>query len=79
MIKIDYLEYRECLIKLVYEMKDTFSFSNSTIYLCIQLFDKLISTRKVSKSEMRAFLICCLTTSMKLEEKYPPLVVHICD
>lgn len=63
---------RAMLISYMVEISDLFQLKNKTLYLSVQLMDRLFAREKISRYYFQLVAISCLFVSSKYEEIYYP-------
>eukprot|EP01080_Neovahlkampfia_damariscottae_P004426 gene4426-7801_t len=70
---------RGVLIDWMVDVTIKFDLSNETLYLCVNLLDRFLSTKGVSRSKLQLVGITCLWIASKYEEIYCPEVVDFVE
>lgn len=73
---------RAILVDWLTEVHLKFKLVPETLYLSINLIDRFLSRREVSRSKLQLLGVTCLLVASKYEEIYPPELrdlVYICD
>ena len=75
-------EHRGVLINWLMEIHSRFRFLHETLFLCVNILDRLLSVRAVSLQKLQLVGVACLLIACKYEETCSPSVaeiVHLCD
>jgi len=73
---------RAILVDWLVEVHLKFKLVPETLYLCINLIDRFLKAREVSRQKLQLVGVTCLLIASKYEEIYPPELrdlVYICD
>jgi cyclin B len=73
---------RSILVDWLVEVHLKFKLVPETLYLCVNLIDRYLTTEKVSRPKLQLVGVTCLLIASKYEEIYPPELrdlVYICD
>mmetsp|Transcript_8785 Transcript_8785/g.18006 ORF Transcript_8785/g.18006 Transcript_8785/m.18006 type:complete len:358 (-) Transcript_8785:99-1172(-) len=73
---------RAILVDWLVEVHLKFKLVPETLYLCINLIDRFLKDREVSRQKLQLVGVTCLLIASKYEEIYPPELrdlVYICD
>jgi len=76
------VKMRAILVDWLVEVHLKFKLVPETIYLCINLIDRFLKDREVSRQKLQLVGVTCLLIASKYEEIYPPELrdlVYICD
>jgi len=73
---------RAILVDWLVEVHLKFKLVPETLYLCVNLIDRFLKDREVSRQKLQLVGVTCLLIASKYEEIYPPELrdlVYICD
>ena len=68
---------RAMLIDWLVEVHLKFQFSQDTLYLTINIIDRLLELENIKKDDFQLVGVAALLISSKYEEIYPPNIVHL--
>lgn len=74
------LRMRTVLLSWLLEAHSVFKFRQETFYLCVNIIDRFLSLKKVTKATLQLYGVTSLFIASKFEEIYPPVIhsfVHI--
>jgi cyclin B len=73
---------RSILVDWLVDVTEKFQMNPQTLFMSIDLLDRYLSLKEISRSKLQLLGICCLMIVGKYEEIYPPLLkdyLSVCD